>query len=153
MSALDLDRILETARAALPLAHGSNPLYPSLRGLLSTVIALVERLREAEARLTILGGRCLDGITLRDGEHRQAVCILAADHREAHDDGLGCAWTDGEHWEASAEDRLAAVDGLHVSTPGSWCCPTCDDCCQSWPCQTHLAVHPECEGECSHGSA
>ena len=47
----------------------------------------------------VLAGRCLADVTHRDDEHRQSVCVLPADHRTAHDDLLGCTWTDAEHHE------------------------------------------------------
>lgn len=67
----------------------------------------VERLR------AILSGRCLAGITHRGEDHRQSTCILAADHETAHDDGLGCTWTDADHWQPDAME--VELDALRAA--------------------------------------
>ena len=63
-------------------------------------------------------GRCLDSITDRNDDHRMSFCMLPAEHAPlAHDDCMGCTWTDADHWQPSAVDRLAdqieAVRALH----------------------------------------
>lgn len=56
----------------------------------------------------MLAGRCLSDITHRDDEHRQSVCMLPVGHAPlAHDDCVGCTWTDADHWQPSAVDRVA----------------------------------------------
>ena len=63
---------------------------------------------ERDALAAMVAGRCLSDITHRDEEHRQSVCMLPAGHAPlAHDDCMGCTWTDAEHWEPSAVDRVA----------------------------------------------
>ena len=80
--------------------------------------------REAEMRAEIAAlreGRCLADITHRDEDHRQSVCMLPKDHAPLmHDDCMGCTWTDAEHWEASAVDRVANALASHPD-------PTCDE--------------------------
>ena len=62
---------------------------------------------EIEALRAQLAGRCLSDITHRDAEHRQSFCMLPADHAPlAHDDCMGCTWTDADHWQQQAVDRL-----------------------------------------------
>ena len=129
----------------------------------ATTLALVARVREAEVALE---GRCLADITLRDDDHRMVICILPEGHTFEHDDGMGCLWTDGGHGQAdpattrapverlrAAEARLAAVDALHVAEYDDG--PevnVCFDDRAEWPCLTHLAIHPECDGadHCQH---
>lgn len=56
---------------------------------------------EIEALRSQLAGRCLSDITHRDEEHRQSFCMLPAEHAPlAHDDCMGCTWTDADHWQA-----------------------------------------------------
>lgn len=63
---------------------------------------------DRDALRAMLAGRCLSGITHRDEEHRQSVCMLPAEHAPlAHDDCMGCTWTDADHWQPSAVDRVA----------------------------------------------
>ena len=66
---------------------------------------------EAAARDALratLEGRCLSDITHRDEEHRQSVCMLPEGHAPLmHDDCMGCTWTDADHWQQSAVDRVA----------------------------------------------
>ena len=63
---------------------------------------------EIEALRSMLAGRCLSDITHRDEEHRQSVCMLPAEHAPlAHDDCMGCTWTDADHWQPQAVDRVA----------------------------------------------
>ena len=63
---------------------------------------------ERDALRAMLSGRCLSDITHRDEEHRQSFCMLPAEHAPlAHDDCMGCTWTDAEHWGPSAVDRVA----------------------------------------------
>ena len=63
---------------------------------------------EAELLAGMLDGRCLSDITHRDKDHRQSFCMLPAEHAPlAHDDCMGCTWTDADHWQPSAVDRLA----------------------------------------------
>ena len=70
---------------------------------------------EAERLAGMLDGRCLSDITHRDEGHRQSFCMLPAEHAPlAHDDCMGCTWTDADHWQPSAVDRLA--DDLHAAT-------------------------------------
>ena len=64
---------------------------------------------EADATRSVLAGRCLADITHRDEEHRQSVCVLPVGHASAHDDCMGCTWTDADHWEPSAIDRVRAL--------------------------------------------
>ena len=81
------------------------------------VAELVERVKAAEA---MLDGRCLSDITHRDDEHRQSICMLAAGHATAHDDGKGCRWTDGEHYGLDpAEATIARVRELAEQHPGT----------------------------------
>lgn len=63
---------------------------------------------EVEALRAVLVGRCLANITLRDEEHRQAVCILAEGHDTVHDDGMSTTWTDKDHWKPSGFDAANA---------------------------------------------
>lgn len=66
---------------------------------------------EIDSLKAMLADRCLADITHRDEEHRQSVCMLPVGHAPlAHDDCMGCTWTDAEHWELSAVDRM--VDEL-----------------------------------------
>ena len=53
-------------------------------------------------------GRCLADITHRDDGHRMSICVLPKGHTTAHDDALGCTWTDADHWQPSERDDLAA---------------------------------------------
>lgn len=63
---------------------------------------------ERDALRSMIAGRCLSGITHRDEEHRQSVCMLPEGHAPLmHDDCMGCTWTDADHWEPSAIDALA----------------------------------------------
>ena len=63
---------------------------------------------EIAALRSMLAGRCLSDITHRDEEHRQSVCMLPAEHAPlAHDDCMGCTWTDADHWQECAVDRVA----------------------------------------------
>jgi len=63
---------------------------------------------ERDALRAMLAGRCLSDITHRDEEHRQSVCMLPVGHAPlAHDDCMGCTWTDADHWQPSAVDRVA----------------------------------------------
>ncbi len=63
---------------------------------------------EIEALRSQLAGRCLSDITHRDEEHRQSFCMLPAEHAPlAHDDCMGCTWTDADQWQPQAVDRLA----------------------------------------------
>ena len=63
---------------------------------------------ELDALRATLEGRCLSDITHRDEEHRQSVCMLPEGHAPlAHDDCMGCTWTDADHWQPSAVDRVA----------------------------------------------
>ena len=63
---------------------------------------------EVERLAAILDGRCLSDITHRDGGHRQSVCMLPEGHAPLmHDDCMGCTWTDADHWQQSAVDRVA----------------------------------------------
>ena len=63
---------------------------------------------EIEALRSILAGRCLSDVTHRDEEHRQSVCMLPAGHAPlVHDDCMGCTWTDADHWQECAVDRVA----------------------------------------------
>lgn len=56
----------------------------------------------------VLAGRCLSDVTHRDEEHRQSICMLPAEHAPlAHDDCMGCTWTDADHWQQQAVDRVA----------------------------------------------
>lgn len=44
--------------------------------------------------------KCGASITHRDEEHRQSECALSSTHAPfIHDDGRGCQWSDGEHWQ------------------------------------------------------
>ena len=63
---------------------------------------------ELDALRAKLEGRCLSDITHRDEEHRQSVCMLPEGHAPLmHDDCMGCTWTDADHWQQSAVDRVA----------------------------------------------
>ena len=63
---------------------------------------------ELDALRAKLEGRCLSDITHHDEEHRQSVCMLPEWHAPlAHDDCMGCTWTDADHWQPSAVDRVA----------------------------------------------
>ena len=63
---------------------------------------------EIEALRSQLAGRCLSDVTHRDEEHRQSLCMLPAEHAPlAHDDYMGCTWTDADHWQPQAVDRVA----------------------------------------------
>ena len=97
--------------------------HDALRDALATADATIERLtgqlfdagyRQGEDRAEIealrsqLAGRCLSDVTHRDEEHRQSFCMLPAEHAPlAHDDCMGCTWTDADHWQPAAVDRLA----------------------------------------------
>ena len=66
---------------------------------------------EIDSLKAMLAGRCLSDITHRDEEHRQSFCMLPAEHAPlAHDDCMGCTWTDADHWQPQAVDRV--VDEL-----------------------------------------
>ena len=85
--------------------------------LRETAAELLERVKAAEA---VLEGRCLSDITHRDDGHRQSICVLAAGHTTAHDDGIGCRWTDGEHYGLDpAEATIARVRELAEEHPGT----------------------------------
>lgn len=46
-------------------------------------------------------------ITHRDEEHRQSVCMLPEGHAPlAHDDCMGCTWTDADHWQHLHREQL-----------------------------------------------
>ena len=133
-----------------------------------TALALVAAAREREELRAVLNGRCLADITHRDEGHRQSVCILAAPHTTAHDDGMGCTWTDAEHHGPSELDELRAtvarVEALHAGNSTS---PTsdhyycewgecdrsgegelqayCDECGVFAPCDTAKALRGESE--------
>lgn len=63
---------------------------------------------EVERLTGMLAGRCLSDLTHRDEDRRQSFCMLPADHAPlAHDDCMGCTWTDADHWQPQAVDRLA----------------------------------------------
>lgn len=83
--------------------------------------AVTAALAEVEASLTaerdaLTEGRCLADITHRDDGHRVSVCVLPKGHTTAHDDALGCIWTDADHWQPSERDdlraRIARVEAL-----------------------------------------
>ena len=124
---------------------------------------------EADALRAMLAGRCLSDITHRDEEHRQSVCMLPVGHAPlAHDDCMGCTWTDADHWEPSAIDALAEecdgwrhladvraaaverVRALHrrrAHSLGDFVAhgqtefpDVCDHCRQVWPCTTISAL-------------
>ena len=64
---------------------------------------------ERDALEAMLSGRCLSDITHRDEGHRQSVCMLPEGHAPlAHDDCMGCTWTDADHWQSHAPERLDA---------------------------------------------
>ena len=64
-----------------------------------------------DALRATLEGRCLSDITHRDEEHRQSVCMLPEGHAPlAHDDCMGCTWTDADHWQQSAVDRADELE-------------------------------------------
>lgn len=102
---------------------------------------------ERDTLRAILDGRCLADITHRDEEHRQSVCILAAGHATAHDDGMGCTWTDSEHHGPTEVDGLRAtvarVEALHVVQHARTGVDYCDHCCRDWPCETVEALRGE----------
>ena len=112
---------------------------------------------ERDALAAMLSGRCLSDITHRDEEHRQSVCMLPEGHAPlAHDDCMGCTWTDAEHWEPSAIDALAEecdgwrhladvrsaaverVRALHRPEGRHSFCGTC--AYAPWPCATYRAL-------------
>ena len=95
------DRAVEWG-AALDRAEAAE------RRLIDAGYRQAEDRAEIEALRSQLAGRCLSDITHRDEEHRQSFCMLPAYHAPlAHDDCMGCTWTDGEHWQPQAVDRLA----------------------------------------------
>lgn len=49
------------------------------------------------------GVACGSDITHRDEEHRMSICVLPPLHLSSHDDGEGCQWTDGSHWDGMTE--------------------------------------------------
>lgn len=116
---------------------------------------------EVEALRAVLEGRCMADITLRDEGHRQAVCVLAKGHTTAHDDALGCTWTDADHWQPSERDdmaaRIARVEALHVEHAQPCSCTSrmfrgecfemglCHACRHEWPCPTIGALRGESE--------
>ena len=63
---------------------------------------------EVERLTGMLDGRCLSDLTHRDEDHRQSICMLPAEHAPLmHDDCMGCTWTDADHWQPAAVDRVA----------------------------------------------
>ena len=117
---------------------------------------------ERDALAAMLSGRCLSDITHRDEEHRQSVCMLPEGHAPlAHDDCMGCTWTDAEHWEPSAIDALAEecdgwrhladvrsaaverVRALHQPVGRHNFCGTC--AYAPWPCPTYRALEREAD--------
>ena len=68
-------------------------------------------------------GRCLADITLRDEEHRQAVCILAKGHDTVHDDGMGTTWTDKDHWRLREVEALRATVARVEAVADEWSDP------------------------------
>ena len=105
------------------LAESGLLIHPdAVLGLLDRLAHMTEARDNARAEVerlsAMLEGRCLSDITHRDEEHRQSFCMLPAEHAPlAHDDCMGCTWTDADHWQPSAVDRLAeqveAVRALH----------------------------------------
>lgn len=107
------ERAVETAKPAIDycLERGYTLLYtangPEPAVCVRLAVRDVNMLRaEAEESRAVLAGRCLADITLRDEEHRQAVCILAKGHDTVHDDGMGTTWTDKDHWKPLSRAAL-----------------------------------------------
>lgn len=75
-------------------------------------------------------------------------------HREGRDWVAECEWVDmkvtDEYHAATldaleaANSRLAAIDAFHMPSIGM--AQTCCYCISSWPCTTHLILHPK-EGQ------
>lgn len=83
---------------------------------------LAEHRAEANDLRAMLAGRCLSDIMHRDDEHRQSVCMLPAEHAPLmHDDCMGCTWTDADHWQPSAVDRVAD-EGYDSEELDACCC-------------------------------
>ncbi len=73
----------------------------------ATPVSLVESL--TAERDALAECRCMANITLRDDEHRLALCVLPDGHRAAHDDLLGTSWTDETHYDQSEVEVLGPV--------------------------------------------
>ena len=109
----DFDLYAEVVDGALDAAAERDALAAKVERLTGELVDAGYRQgedrAERDALRSMLAGRCLSGITHRDEEHRQSVCMLPEGHAPLmHDDCMGCTWTDADHWEPSAIDALAA---------------------------------------------
>ena len=123
----------------------------------ATTRAPVERLRAAEARTLPTGDECVCGWhnEERGGggyvEVMQEYSPACPQHSEHLYDPKAQAWV--LRSDTAVEERLEAVDALHVAEYDDG--PevnVCFDDRAEWPCPTHMAIHPECDGadHCQH---
>ena len=140
------DKVIDEATDA------SSPGGESVSGYGSGVPRTHRRNIVRVALAAVLSGRCL-----ASAEHRQSFCMLPADHAPlAHDDCMGCTWTDADHWQPAAVDRMAgqveAVRKLHYAADNDVTrTPVCETChgkagvheCGCW-------APEDCQPVCGH---
>ena len=103
----EVERLTGQIEAAKRIGLGPHLGRP-WASVLNDVLRALDGEAARDALRATLEGRCLSDITHRDEEHRQSACMLPEGHAPLmHDDCMGCTWTDADHWQQSAVDRVA----------------------------------------------